>query len=239
VTPAHLLAGGDQSTARRWLVAALLVTVGWLASPHAVPVYDGVGAPDEPYKYAGRPPAPAVATVTAPLSGGGSAALQLKSSENGPQVLVDVASGAFAGSGASVTVTATPLPPDGTPVRGTLDGNVYRITASGGAVLRPENTQGFLFLRAAEMTKPDPLVVHRDSPTGRWIELPTTRAGRDILSTPFRALGDYAVVRLPGAKPLSAAGGLSLTRGLLLGGGVLVLLVVTVLVLRRPRPAQD
>lgn len=238
MTSAHPLAG-RRTFRRRWLAAALLVTVGWLASPQAVPVYDGVGAPDEPYKYAGTSSAPATASVTAAMSGGGSAALQLKSSENGPQVLVDLASGAFSGSGPSVTVTATPLPPDGTPARGTIDGNVYRITASGGAVLHPENTQGFLFLRAAVMTKPDPVVVHRDSPTGRWTELPTTRAGRDILSTPFRALGDYATVRLPGSRPLSASGGLSLTRGLLLGGGVLLLLVVTVLVLRRPRPAED
>jgi hypothetical protein len=221
---------------RRWLAGALLVTLGWFGSPHAVPIYDGVGAPDEPYKYVGKSPAPAAAAVTVPLAGGSSAALQLKSSESGPQVLIDLAAGAFSARGGRLTLTATPLAGDRPPPRGALDGNVYRVTASASAVLHPETTQGFLFLRAAVMTRPDPVIVHRDSPTDTWREIKTTRVGRDNLSAPFRALGDYAVVRLPGATPLDQAGGLSPTRMLLLGGGVLLLLVLTVLVLRRPRP---
>lgn len=223
---------------RRWLAGALLVSVGWLASPAAVPVYDGVGSPDEPYRYVGKSPAPAAVSLTVPASGGVSASLQLKSSESGPQVIVDLGAGAFSATGTAVTLTATPLRPDGSPPRGSIDGNVYRIAAAPGAVLRPEATQGFLFLRAAVMTRPDPVIVHRTAATGPWTELKTTRSGTDNLSTPFRALGDYAVVRLPGSKPLDA-GGLSLVRVLLLGGGVLLLLTVTVLVLRRPRAEQE
>ncbi|MCW2598927.1 MAG: hypothetical protein JWM02_756 [Frankiales bacterium] len=223
---------------KRALVGALLVTVGWLASPGTAPIYDGVGSPDEPYKYVGKSPAPAAVSVTVPDSGGVSASLQLKSSENGPQVLVDLGSGAFTADGKTVTLTSTPLTPDGTPPRGRLDGNVYRLTASPGAVLHPENTQGFIFLRAAVMTKPDPVIVHRRAATDPWVEMKTTRAGTDILSTPFRDLGEYSLVQLPGSTPLNA-GGLSLVRVLLLGGGVLLLLTVTVLVLRRPRPEDD
>ena len=220
---------------RRWLAGALLVTVGWLASPQAVPVYDGVGSPDEPYEYVGRSPAPAAASVRVPLSGGSSAALQLKTAENGPQVLVDLAAGALRGTGSSLTVTAAPLAPTGTVPRGTIDGNVYRITAGPGATLLPDQAQGFLFLRAAVMTEPDPVVVHRRTPDGPWQEVRTTRAGRDVLSTAFRELGDYAVVRLPGSKPLGSSGGISSTRVALLAGGVLLLVALTVLVLRRPR----
>jgi hypothetical protein len=219
----------------RWLAAALLVTVGWLASPQAVPVYDGVGSPDEPYKYVGRTPAPAAAAVDVPLTGGGSAALQLKTSESGPQLLVDLAAGAFRSSGSALTVTATPLAGDGSVPRGQIDGNVYRVTATPGATLVPERAQGFLFLRAAVMTEPDPVIVHRRAATDPWREVKTPRAGRDVLSTAFRELGDYAVVRLPGSTPLDQAGGLSAGRVLLLGGGVLLLVVITVLVLRRPR----
>ncbi|MGB8649723.1 MAG: hypothetical protein WCD35_03575 [Mycobacteriales bacterium] len=222
---------------RRLVAALLLVGAGWLASPAAVPVYDGVGSPDDPYRYVGKSPAPSTASVSAPLSGGTSGSLQLKTAENGPQLLVDLGAGAFRGTGSSLTLTGTPLPPDGTPPRGSIDGNVYRVSARGGR-LDLDTTQGFLFLRAAVMTRPDPVVVHRDGPGAPWQEVKTTLAGRDILSTPFRALGDYAVVRLPGAKPLSDSG-LSLTRVLLLGGGVLLLLVVTVLVLRRPGSQQD
>lgn len=206
--------------------ALLLVTVGWFASPAAVPVYDGIGNPDQPYKYVGKPDAPAPATAQAAAGQG----LSVVSSESGPQVRVDLGEGSFAGA---VTMTATPVAGNGQAVpQGTIDGNVYRITAT--AQLVPSSVQGFLWLRAAVMTTPDPVIVHRTHPTDPWTKVPTSRTGRDIMSTPFRALGDYAVVRLPGSKPLSASGGLSGTRLVLLGGGVLVLVAITILVLRRP-----
>lgn len=219
---------------RKLLAALAVVAVGWLASPGAVPVYDGVGAPDEPYKYVGRANAPAT-TVSAStqVSAGVSGSLSVRSAENGPQVLVDLGSGAFAASTGPVVLTVTAVAGDGTVVpQGRIDGNVYRVTASPGARLLP-SVQGFVFLRAAVMTRPDPVVVHRATETGAWERVKTVRAGRDILSTPFRALGDYAVVRVPGATPLSQSGGLSTGRLLLLGGGVLLLVVVVLVVLRR------
>jgi hypothetical protein len=218
---------------KRWLAGALMVTIGFLVTPNAVPIFDGVGS-DDPYKYVGRSPAPTAVSLTAPVTGGRSGALQLRSSENGPQVLVDLAAGAFSATGGDITLSATPSKTDGTPPRGSFDGNLYRITVTPGATLLPAASQGFLFLRAAIMTKPDPVVVHRTSKDDPWVAVTTSRAGRDILSTPLMALGDYAVVRLPGAKPLSSAG-LSLVGVLLIGGGILVLLTITVLVLRRPQ----
>lgn len=223
---------------RRWAAGLVLVALGALASPSAVPVYDGVGAPDQPYRYVGRSPAPSAASATVAAARGVSSALQVRSSESGPQVLLDLGPGAFAVTGPTVTVTATPLAPDGTPPRGSFDGNAYRVAASSGATLRPDSTQGFLFLRAAEMTRPDPVVVHRATPTSAWTQVPTTRAGNDILSTPFRELGDYAVVRLPGAAPLGS-GGLGLTRVLLVAAGVLVLLALGVVLVRRSAPADS
>lgn len=221
---------------KRLAAALLLVALGRLASPTAVPVYDGVGAPDEPYRYVGRSNAPSASvTATAQVTRGVSGSLQVKSAETGPQVLVDLGSGAFAAATPTVTLTAVPLAGDGARVpQGTVDGNVYRITVSPGARLLVDQAQGFLFLRAAVMTRPDPVVVHRPSPTAPWRQVKTVRAGQDVLSTPFRALGDYAVVRLPGSEPLSQGGGLGLGRVLLLGGGVLLLLALTVVVLRRP-----
>ena len=220
---------------KKLAAALLLVTLGALASPSAVPVYDGVGQPDQPYKYVGstNAPAPSV-SATAKADNGTSESLQVRSAESGPQVLVDLGSGAFAAT-TPVTLTVSPEAGDGQQApQGTIDGNVYRVTVSAGARLLPEQVQGFLFLRAAKMTKPDPVVVHRDSPTDPWVKVKTKRAGTDIMSTPFRALGDYAVVRVPGAKALSAGGGISSGKLVLLGGGVLVLVVLTVLVLRRP-----
>lgn len=218
---------------RRWFAGGLLVTLGFLVTPNAVPIYDGVGT-DEPYRYVGKSPAPVAVSQRATVGSGLSGALQLRSAENGPQVLVDLAAGAISAATRDVTLTVTPLKADGTPPTGSFDGNLYRLAVSPGAALRPQASQGYLFLRAADMTKPDPVLVHRDTPTDPWVKVSTTRAGRDILSTQMNALGDYAVVRLPGAKPLSSAG-LSVTRVLLIGAGILVLLTITVLVLRRPQ----
>jgi hypothetical protein len=224
---------------RRWVAGAALVTFGWLASPSAVPVYDGIGT-DEPYRRVGASNAPVAVSTKAVVEAGASASLQLKSEETGPQVLIDLASGAFTAATSSITLTATPVANVGTLPRGTFDSNTYRVTVSDGATLRPETAQGFLFLRADVMTEPDPVVVHRASPTDPWVEIRSSRPGssRDIISTPFRALGDYAVVRLPGAKPLSE-GGLSVVRVSVLGAGVLALLTITVLVLRRPDAEDD
>jgi hypothetical protein len=222
---------------RRLAAGLALVTFGLLLSPSAVPVYDGVGAPDEPYRYVGRSNAAVPASATTKVSAGQTGSLLVKSVEQGPQVLLDLAPGAFSATSASVTVTATPLAGDGEVVeQGTIDGNVYRLSATPGATLTPDRALGFLFLRAAVMTSPDPVVVHRATPTGAWTSVRTVRAGQDILSTPFRELGDYAVVRLPGAKPLSTSSGLSTGRLALLVGGVVILLLLTIVVLRR-RPS--
>jgi hypothetical protein len=223
---------------RRWAAGVAVVAVGWLASPATVPVYDGVSAPDQPYRFAGSSSAPVAVSKDVDVSGGASASVLLQSAEQGPQVVLNLGEGAFTSTATRITVTATPLKADAQPPRGSVDGNVYRFTASPGATLLPDKAQGFVFLRAAVMTKPAPVIVHRSAPNDPWTELKTTVVGRDNLSTPFRALGDYAVVRLPGAKGLDQTG-LSTTRVLLLAGGVLLLLVLTVLVLRRPRTDED
>lgn len=225
---------------RRLLAAVLLVGAGALASPSVVPVYDGVGNPDEPYRYVETPKAPPPVSVTVPVRSGSSAPLRLASAEKGPQVLVDLAAGAFTSTAATVTLTASPLPGDGrrTP-QGTIDGNVYRVSASAGAVLQPEAANGFLFLRAAVMTEPDPVLVHRLRPTDPWREVRTTRTGRDVLSTPFRSLGDYAVVDRPGAVPLEDAAGLSATRVAVLVGGLVALVLLAGVVLRRRPEGQS
>lgn len=223
--------------ARRWYAGSVIVFLGAVASPSAVPVFDGVGTPDQPYRYVGRSPAPVAVSVTVPAPHGIVGNLQLSSQEIGPQVLLDLGAGALRSTKASLTVTASPLAPDPPPAGGTADGNAYRIAAPGGS-LQPDISQGFLFLRAAVMTSPDPVIEHRTGPGQPWVKVKTVRAGRDIMSTPFRALGDYLVVRPAGAKPLSS-GGLTGTRLLLLIGGGLLLLVPTVLVLRRAPADED
>lgn len=217
-----------------WCAGLAVIWLGWLATPSAVPVYDGVQAPDEAYKYVGRSPAPAPVSVTVKAGQG----LELKSSESGPQVLLDLGEDAIRTSATTVTLTATPFAPDGSPPKGSFDGNGYRIEAPLEARLVPERTQGFLFLRAAVMTAPDPVIVHRQRPADPWEQVRTSRVGTDNLSTPFRELGDYAVVRLPGSKTIDS---LSRSTGnwLRIGGVVLAALVLGVLVIRGRRESTD
>jgi hypothetical protein len=221
---------------RRWLAGAVLVTLGWLASPTSVPVYDGIGT-DEPYRFAGRTPAPSSASTTVRVQDGVSAGIEFKTTETGPQLIVSLSSGALQTTASRLTVTAQPLAPDGSPPRGAFDGNVYRIATTPAATVRSD-ASGFVFMRAAVMTKPRPIVVFRSGPGAAWREVTSSAYGRDNLATPFKAVGDYAVVRLPGAKDISS-GGLGLTRVLFLGGGVLLLVVVTVLVLRRSHEVDE
>ncbi|MGZ6827494.1 MAG: hypothetical protein ACXVGH_11930, partial [Mycobacteriales bacterium] len=194
---------------------------------------DGVGTPDAPYRYVGTSPAPSAAQQTVEVGPTSSAALSLRTGETGPQALVDAGTGALRDPHqATAVVTLSPESPGVAPPQGSFDGNVYRLAAPDGVSVAPD-AQGFLFLRAAVMTRPDPVVVHRPRPGDAWKVLPTTRAGRDILSVPLRELGDYTVVRRPGSKPLSG-GGLTATRLLLLAGGTVLLLGLAVLALRKP-----
>lgn len=222
------------SPLQRWCAGLALVLAGTLASPSVVPVYDGVGAPDEPYKYVGGSPAPAGASITVPAGSG----LQLKTSESGPQLLVDVGEGAVVTTAPQITLRATPLRGDGRLTRGAFDGNAYRISLAAPGRLNPANAQGFLYLRAAEMTSPDPVIAHRELPGGPWVEQKTSRVGRDILATPFRSLGDYAVVRLPGAKPIASLTP-STSHWLQVAGVVLAALVLGALVIRSRRPQES
>ncbi|MCU1587767.1 MAG: hypothetical protein JWN31_1260 [Frankiales bacterium] len=218
----------------RWCAGLAVVCLGWLATPSAVPLYDGVQTPDEPYKYAGRSPAPVAATVTVPSGKG----ISLRSPESGPQVLLDLSEDALVSTTGTVTITAAPFVPDGQPPRGTFDGNGYRVMAAAPARLLPDQAQGYLWLRAAVMTKPDPVIVHRATARDPWIEVKTSRVGRDNLTTPFRALGDYAMIQLPGAKPIESLSA-STGRWLQVAGVVAAALVLGVLVIRGRRDSAD
>ena len=164
---------------RRWLAALTVVTLGWAASPGAVPVYDGVGVPDDPYRYLNTTPAASAAQQAVQVGPDSSTALSVRTGETGPQFLLDAGAGALKAVMAGfTTVTVTPVATGVAPTQGTLDGVVYRVEATGGVTFSA-TAQGFVFLRAAVMTKPDPVIAHRDTPWSPWTALPTSRpAGR-------------------------------------------------------------
>lgn len=222
---------------RAWpvlLLGALLLPVGYLASPpDAPPLYDGVAAPDEPYRYL-VPTAASVAargaTETVALTRAGSAAIELATEERGPQAVllvprfgVDV-SGVRAGA---LTATARPVrPPEPLPVDGRVltigyalgvraqDGRELALSGRGG---RPE-----VELRIPQGTEaPVAIELFTD---GGWERLATRRIGFDGYAADLPALGVVVAVQVTDrAASAGAAGGNGPLLPLLGLGGLVVL----------------
>lgn len=226
-------------TSRRLGAAGLLVTAGLLLSPSAVPVYDGVGVPDEPYRYVTPPagaPRTAAATsavATSPVrSGASSNGLTLSSAEVGPQVSVFVPAGALgvAGAGSStVTVRAEPRAPADPPPAARTDGNAYLFTLTdpaGPVSLTPKAALATLYLRATTARQPGPVMEHRAGAGQPWTALQTSRGGQDIYVAGFVGAGEY-VLAFPTGSVMSHR---SVLPYVLIG--LLLLLLVLVLAIR-------
>jgi hypothetical protein len=187
-------------------LGALGLAAGVVAARSGVPLYDGLGFPDAPYRYAGQSPAPSSATVTLAIQGGRSVGGILATSEKGPQLVLQLKAAAVATSADAVTITASPLPPDGVAPGGTFDGNVYRIAVrddpGGSTAVRAGSIQ----LRAAVMTSPAPRLLFRPGPDSGWRALKTNTSGRDILEASLNGVGDYVLERPAGSKAISLGG---------------------------------
>lgn len=212
------------SARRRWAAAALLVTAGWLASPQAVPVYDGVGAPDEPYRFVARP-AGATATAAAtpavgqsPVASGRSTnGLSIQTAEVGPQFSLYLPPKALAATGGPVQVRAVPQAPTDQPSSGRIDGNVYVVTLTdpaGPVSLTDQAALATLYLRATTTRQPGPTMQYRPSAAAPWKAVQTSRGGQDVYVASFSGPGQYAL-----AFTAAARGG---------GGGLPVLPIVLV-----------
>jgi hypothetical protein len=218
----------------RWLAIALLALLGaWLLAPAAVPIYNGIGNPDEPYRWVKSPTgtpskkAPTTATVQLPVAHGVSGAGYANTKETGPQISVYFPAGALhpAAGATSVTITAQPVAPSGpAPNGGSFVSNVYRVTASAGGVGVPivgnGNQAPTLQMRAASVTQPGP--VFERLANGTWTPTKTLRVGNDIFQTQASAFGDWALIRPKATASSSHSGGVNI--GLLAAGiGVLLL----------------
>jgi hypothetical protein len=238
---------------RRWVVAAAAALLtAWVLAPSAVPIYDGIGNPDEPYRWV-HPPAharhtspPTTATKTLRASGGRNVDdAYVNTGEFGPQISVYIPVRALdtPDNATDVEVTVTPVrsavppPPDGT-----LASNVYRIaatTAAGPASLDDSgDAQRPAFrMRAPDGKQPGPVAEHFDGTT--WSRVGTSRVGFDVYQASLTALGDWALVRLdparaaPQAADTSSAGS---TDPLLIAvGAAAVLLAAAVVAIRVAR----
>jgi hypothetical protein len=226
-----------KSARRRWAAGVLLVTAGWFASPHAVPVYDGVGAPDEPYRYV-APPAGATRTAAAttavgrsPVKDGRSAiGLSVLTAEMGPQFSLFLPPKGLAATGSTVTVQAVPVAPTDQPSPARIDGNVYAVTLTapaGPVTLTDQAALATLAMRATTQKQPPPVMQYRADATSPWRALETARGGLDVYYASFVGAGQYALAFAPAAQ---AGGGPPVLPMVLLG--VLAVLVVAVVAIR-------
>ncbi len=250
--------------ARRTLLLAGLALLAVLAvrPPHAPPLYDGIGFPDEPYRWivppAGAEPTAAAtrASVAVPVAKDGtSAAARAFSAEQGPQVAFALAAGSLqvpAGS-AGPTLTAAPVATPPAPAGVTAASNLYELTATlpgGGPVRLRTGHQVVVNLRADRATSQQVVIETWDG-TG-WSQVSTAQVGTDIYAARLDRLPvAFAVVKLgPGvevtvtAPPPSAVAGTTPTlatpaqgpsAGLWIGLGAALLLVVGGLVAIRVR----
>jgi hypothetical protein len=221
---------------RRLLAAVLLVGVGRLLSPAAVPVYDGIGAPDEPYRYVAPPSgakktaAPTTARATSPVAVGvATDGMTLATGESGPQFSLFLPPRAVATGGTTLVVEAKPVAPSDQPTGARIDGNVYDVTMTGqGPVsLTPQAGLATLYLRATSARQPPPKMEHRAAPGQPWQALSTARGGQDVYVSDFRGPGQYA---LAFAATAGAATHHASRTPYLVGGVVVLLLVVLVVV---------
>jgi hypothetical protein len=221
----------------RWTVVAAVLAAGWLASPAAVPLYDGVGFPDEPYRFvpargAGQPAA--VAEVRLKVVGGvNPGGLLANSTEVGPQVTVYAPPEAFAvpdpTSPGEIVLRAAPVPLMPPAPRGEVVSNVYAVTLTsrlGPVTVQPQAQTPAITLRSVTPGLPLPIVQYRPAPDQPWRPLRTRQVGRDIVNASAPGAGEYVLIR-PAAVTKEDGGG----RGpLLLVIGLAVVLVVGVLV---------
>jgi hypothetical protein len=236
-----------RSVAARLGAALLVLVVAWLFAPAMgadPPLYDGIGFPDEPYRYVDRPahavqmPPPTPAAGTSARGAGGFAAVVAASAEQGPQILLILAAGQLTAAPACTTVTVLGQPAAPPAAAGDTWGNAYRVTltctagASGPAALTgaPSTVPvpAAIQLRAPDATQPGPSIYY--SADGRsWRKLPTLRVGNDIYQAALAGAGSYVLVHAPGG------GLLGLDPVVWLVIGVLLALVVTILAIRLSR----
>ena len=225
------------SARRRWLAGAVLVGVGYLASPSPVPVYDGLPNSDEPYRWV-SPPAGAtktaaptsVASDTPVVKGSNAQGFSLQTGEVGPQLSLFVPQAALRAARGPIHVTIEPSAATGVPAGQRADGNTYTIafTAPGGPVtVDPAHAAvATLYLRSTDRASPQPTVWFRADAAAAWQALQTSAGGFDVRVAAFQGPGQYQLFRVPGAKKQGTSPVLPIVVvGVVVGVGVVVLVV--------------
>jgi hypothetical protein len=211
--------------------ALAALAVAWLlVPPHSVPLYDGIGFPDEAYRYvaapAGTPHTPAATTASASsdaVGGHNRSPFYANSAEIGPQVSVFVGTDVLVvpAGATAFTLTVTPLAPDAQPAGAQVDGNMYRVAAtagtgsSGGAKVGVRSDRqaadATVTMRATTARQPRPNFYYRPAPGQSWQRLDAARIGNDVYRTDLAGMGDYVLAFTGGSGGSGGQNGIVLT----------------------------
>jgi hypothetical protein len=199
---------------RRSGIAALVLGAGLvviasarLVLPAAPPLYDGV-VPIVRYLWldppAGQPGGAKGASADIAVRSGKSPLVAVATAELEPQAQIFAQPGGLnVPSGArTIHVAIEPIPSEGSPADGQIDGNVYRISVldeSGTALTAPASARVSVVLRATDPAQAEATIARFSG--GVWQPLKTSASGfgGSFLSIVME-FGDFAVI-LPGLGP--------------------------------------
>jgi hypothetical protein len=198
-------------------------------------LYDGIGFPDEPYRFVparGAGPAATAAEVELRVAAGSNTGgLIVNTREAGPQASVFAPPHAFAASGATpIRLTVRPVPPQPPMPAGVVESNVYALSltsAAGPVTVVADAQPPAITMRSVTTLSPPPVFLYRPSAAEKWRELKTRRVGRDIYNATAPGAGEYVLVRDAATRAKKSTDNRGALYAVL---GVTVLLVLAVIV---------
>jgi|GEM_PF-1802989 len=226
-----------------------IVLVSFFSSK-IVPLYDGVGFPDEPYRYvktpagvqnANLPPSPAQTYVSL-TNGTNQSDFTLATKEQGPQASIYVYSLALSSqSAAQAIVKLEPKAPDtNKPKIGAIAGNIYNLSAApdkGNVAFKStaHESRGYVDLRLPQNAGVNAVMMYRSGTNQAWRNLGTTKVGNDIYEANIEGVGDYALVP---AKVASANHDYKILALVIMGVLVIVLAVILALLRQQDKKSK-
>ena len=189
----------------------VVVVAARLLLPAAPPLYDGI-VPIEPYLWlnppAGDPGGAKGASAQLTDRSGKSPLVAVATPELEPQAQIFAPpEGLTIPPGSrTIKVTIEPIPSEGTPADGHIDGNVYRITVvdeNGAALTAPASARVSVVMRATDPAQAEATIARYSA--GSWQPLKTSPSGfGGSFVSVVTGFGDFTVIT-PGPGPSIAA----------------------------------
>jgi hypothetical protein len=230
--------------------AVLIALTSMLIVNRGTPLYDGVGFPDQPYRYV-HPPSgyrqqykPTEARTTLRVVKGTNADDGLISSgESGPQVAMYIQPGGLQvlDAATAVTVRARPVSASAPPVDGSLNSNVYDVDFGPHPVRIDQGDSGApnVTLREAVFQNVLAVMEYRPAGGGAWRRLQTGQVGRDVFLGALQGPGQYVLIQPATGTAHSARNDGSRLQLLLILGFCLLVVAAALVAVRRTSPRDS